>query len=236
MQFSVIFIFKHILASSILESMNIDQAMQDQDEIDKKGMSLMGVKQEEKVNDSVETLELNTQGGLRQNASMGNVGFGAQNRNTKSKIHTYSKRRFTSAINHTKEINESTGAENSSVKLQKRCLSCSGNSSIVLNAFKIACLAYNPGTVGYRGQIYTREFLLALKQQIMQSYWSVCFNKPPFTENNAINVDLIFENSIIAISNDTQPLYAMKMRDSAILMEDKSMPLATRKNSRNKKV
>lgn len=216
--------------------MNIEQAMQDQDETDKNGISLMGMKHEDKVNESNETLEINTPGGLRQNASMWTVGIGSTNQNTHNKINTHSRRRFTNVLNHTKEINEATGAENSSIKLKKQWLSCSGNSSVVLNAFKIACLAYNPGTVGYRGQMYSREFLLALKQQIMQSYWSVWFNKPPFTENNDINVDLIFENSLIAISNNSQPLYTMKMRGSAIHMEDNSMPQTTRRNSRNKEM
>lgn len=212
--------------------MNIDQAMQEQDEVDRKGISLMGVRKEDKINDSIETIDIHSQGGLRQNASLGSMGFGSPT--SKVKAGSYSKRRFTSGLNHSKEYNENTGAENASINLNKQCLTCSGNSAVTLNAFKIAWLAYSPSTVGYRGQIFSRDFLLSLKQQIMQSYWSLWYNKPPFTENNEINVDLIYENSLMAISNKTsQPFQTMRMRDPAILMEDSGLSLTARKQSRN---
>lgn len=37
------------IATAILETLNIDQSMQEQDEIDKGGISLMGVKHEERT-------------------------------------------------------------------------------------------------------------------------------------------------------------------------------------------
>ena len=116
--------------------MNIDQAMQEQDEVDKKGISLMGIRKEDKVNDSIETIDVHSQGGLRHNPSVGSMGFGSPT--SKMKTGSYSKRRFTSNLNQSKEINEATGAENASISFNRQCLTCSGNSSVALNAFKIA--------------------------------------------------------------------------------------------------
>jgi hypothetical protein len=158
--------------------MNVDQAIQQQDEVDKRGISLMGVKKDGRLNDSIESndphsVERKLNKGLKTNASVGsNLGIN-QTVQTSSKVNVYTKRRFTSMDKIGKEYNQETGAENVSIKLNKQCLSCSGNASVVLNAFKIACLAYSPSTVGYRAKVFSREFLLNLKQYILQSYWSI---------------------------------------------------------------
>ena len=62
-----------------------------------------------------------------------------------------------------KDQNKATDAQNASLKLDKQCLTWSGNSAVVLNAFKIACLAYSPSTVAYRESVYQRNDLLLLK-------------------------------------------------------------------------
>ena len=38
------------------------------------------------------------------------------------------------------------------VQPDEKCLSCSGNRQKVMQAFKLACLAYAPGYVVYRGR------------------------------------------------------------------------------------
>lgn len=42
--------------------------------------------------------------------------------------------------------------EKSLFTLNKQCLTCSGQASVVLNAFKIACLSYNAKPFTYEGQ------------------------------------------------------------------------------------
>jgi len=46
------------------------------------------------------------------------------------------------------------------ITLDKNCLSCSGRTTVILKAFKAACLSYSPSTVKYKGGTYTRDNLL----------------------------------------------------------------------------
>ena len=53
------------------------------------------------------------------------------------------------------------------VALDKQCLSCAGQSSVVLNAFKIACLAYTPSPVALDGEKYTRREIIELQNRCL---------------------------------------------------------------------
>lgn len=46
------------------------------------------------------------------------------------------------------------------VKVDQRCLACSGSATTVLSAFKMACLQYNPSPVGFQEHDYTRFEIL----------------------------------------------------------------------------
>lgn len=56
------------------------------------------------------------------------------------------------------------------VSLDKRCLSCAGQSSSVISAFKIACLAYEPSAVFFQDRRYSRKELLNVQRNIMKSW------------------------------------------------------------------
>ena len=47
--------------------------------------------------------------------------------------------------------------------LDKRCLSCSGQASAVVSAYKVACLAYAPSKVQYGYSVYDRKSLLKVE-------------------------------------------------------------------------
>lgn len=55
------------------------------------------------------------------------------------------------------------------INLDKQCFSCTGQSSVVLNAFKIACLAYAPSPVLFQGEKFTRRELLEYQNKILES-------------------------------------------------------------------
>jgi hypothetical protein len=57
------------------------------------------------------------------------------------------------------------------VTLDKQCLSCSSQSPIVVSAFKMACLAYAPTPVSYMKQTYTRQELIEIQGQLLQTSW-----------------------------------------------------------------
>eukprot|EP00347_Sterkiella_histriomuscorum_P007668 403348032 len=52
------------------------------------------------------------------------------------------------------------------ISLNNNCVSCSGNSSFVIKAFKIACLAYKPNKVKYQNNVYERKELIQRKAQL----------------------------------------------------------------------
>ncbi|CAG9333357.1 unnamed protein product [Blepharisma stoltei] len=53
------------------------------------------------------------------------------------------------------------------VNIDKTCLSCTGQSSIVLSAFKMACLTYTPSPVIFRQQLFTRKELIETQSKIL---------------------------------------------------------------------
>jgi hypothetical protein len=53
------------------------------------------------------------------------------------------------------------------ISIDKQCLSCTGQSSLVLNAFKIACLAYTPSPVFFLNEKHTRRELLDLQNKLL---------------------------------------------------------------------
>ncbi|OMJ89467.1 hypothetical protein SteCoe_8365 [Stentor coeruleus] len=55
------------------------------------------------------------------------------------------------------------------VALDKQCFSCTGQSSVVLNAFKIACLTYMPSQVIYGNDKYSRRDLYDMLNRLLMS-------------------------------------------------------------------
>jgi len=55
------------------------------------------------------------------------------------------------------------------VSLERSCLSCSGNSSSITSAFKMACLAYYPSPVKYLGKSYSRKEMIEIQCKILEA-------------------------------------------------------------------
>ena len=58
------------------------------------------------------------------------------------------------------------------MSIDKRCLSCAGQSSAVLAAFKIACLVYEPSQVSFKDRKYNRKDLITLQKNVLLNYLS----------------------------------------------------------------
>ena len=109
----------------LVETTQINHAMELQDEIDREKLALMGYK-EEKSDGKAAT---------------------------------------------TKPKSKATESNNPYVTLDKQCLTCSGQSSVVLKAFKIACLTYKPSPVAFPEQTlqsYSRLDLINLKGKMLK--------------------------------------------------------------------
>ncbi|CAI2371779.1 unnamed protein product [Moneuplotes crassus] len=82
------------------------------------------------------------------------------------------------------------------VNLDKQCMTCSGQSSVVMKAFKIACLAYKPTPVVFPqngGSTHTRIDLINLKGRMLEKLETIAITKSmrkeganPQTERNKL--------------------------------------------------
>ena len=54
------------------------------------------------------------------------------------------------------------------INIDKQCFSCTGQSSVVLNAFKIACLAYVPSPVLFHNEQFSRKELLEYQRKMLE--------------------------------------------------------------------
>jgi hypothetical protein len=68
-----------------------------------------------------------------------------------------------------KDAKGQKSAKKQVVKVDKQCFSCTGQSSVVINAFKIACLAYAPSSVVFQGEKFTRKELLEYQKKVLES-------------------------------------------------------------------
>lgn len=66
--------------------------------------------------------------------------------------------------------NKIKGVTKPIVAIDKQCLSCTGQASVVITAFKIACLAYTPSVVTYKENVYSRKELLEAQEIILKSF------------------------------------------------------------------
>ena len=71
-----------------------------------------------------------------------------------------------------KEAQSPTSEKPPVVSLDKTCLSCTGQSSIVISAFKMACLAYAPTPLTYRSATFQRKELLDIQRRVLESAWT----------------------------------------------------------------
>jgi len=152
--------------------MQIDVCLDYQDEEDRKGISLMGYKENAKFDKPMAGIAGNvhpkrpdgharvtTPRQLRSTAPGGGGGaLGARTGRMNMQAKDYS----------------------SSVNLDRNCLSCSGSPSVIFSAFKMACLAYTPSLLDYRGESYNRQQLIELRSKMIKSCWSKIKRKEPW--------------------------------------------------------
>lgn len=57
-----------------------------------------------------------------------------------------------------------------SIRLDEKCMTCSdpGSSSVLNQAFKMACLAYNPSQIRIQDKEYSREQILEISTSILE--------------------------------------------------------------------
>lgn len=73
--------------------------------------------------------------------------------------------------------------ESKVVSLDKNCVSCSQKPSMIVNAFKMACLAYQPTEVEVDGKLLGRHVLIDKRKDELKCRWEECRKMGPWNEN-----------------------------------------------------
>ena len=76
------------------------------------------------------------------------------------------------------------------ISLDKSCLSCTGQSSIVISAFKMACLAYAPTPLTYRSATFQRKELLDIQRRVLESAWTKANAADPWSRLKLGDLDV----------------------------------------------
>lgn len=66
------------------------------------------------------------------------------------------------------------------VSLKPECVNCTGQNPILLTAFKMACLNYNPSNIKYRNHAYTRKHLIQMAGNFLKESWNSASGQEPF--------------------------------------------------------
>ena len=98
------------------------------------------------------------------------------------------------------------------ITIDKMCQSCTGQGSIVLSAFKMACLAYTPSSVLFSSQVFSRKELIDMQKRIIEgilapnalhSVSHVLEEKQKNRAKSAFSMRRYRPNSLVAGSNVT---------------------------------
>eukprot|EP00347_Sterkiella_histriomuscorum_P011593 403371861 len=189
------------MIKAIIESIQISQALEIQDEIDRKSISLMGYQlqnshqfQSHPFNDSVVQDKHNSFFNDSSLISANNAN-NFMNGNDASILLGYDK--LNKDLNNKSILNSSliqskshqalpfvkpkypllkNVIENKShanvVSINKDCITCSNQSAIIMKGFKMACLSYQSSHLSYKKVQYSREQLIQLKGQLINRTWT----------------------------------------------------------------
>merc|ERR1719217_104654 len=139
----------------MLESDKLQNAVEMQDSVDRKRIALMGVKDQETVMArSTETDVSYPRPECRAKTAPG--GIKGRPNLTAAK-----------AGAHGAAPQSARAAAEPVIKVDNRCLGCSGQAPFVLSAFKMACLQYTSSPVDYNGNTADRDDLLKRRSGLL---------------------------------------------------------------------
>merc|ERR1712137_1015028 len=134
----------------MLESDFMQCSLELQDAVDRKRIALMGAKEDETVFTRSHQMEPQKPRPEHRSKSLPTVPSNFKRRNAPS----------TAPI--------ARNPQEPVVRIDNRCLSCSGQAPLVLSAFKMACLQYTPSPVEHSGKQHDRGDLLQRRCMLLQ--------------------------------------------------------------------
>lgn len=101
------------------------------------------------------------------------------------------------------------GKKDPVVRVDTRCLSCSGQSPLVLSAFKMACLKYEASPVEHDGRVHDREDLLSQRQLLLKRAYESLVTGPGGAGGLQTSVDAETMRAEVAAARDPEPKDAL---------------------------
>ena len=77
-------------------------------------------------------------------------------------------------------ISETKPQQKGYLSLKTECMSCTGNNTVVMSAFKMACINYNPSPIKYCLKNFTRKQLIHVLGTFISESWRAATAKPPY--------------------------------------------------------
>ncbi|CDW71247.1 UNKNOWN [Stylonychia lemnae] len=193
------------MIKTIIETTQISQALEIQDEVDRKSIALMGYQLDN--NNQFFSHPLNQEKNTKQDRKNSffndsSLITGGNGNNDSSMlidplINQINNHQQT--VNRTLNISKSlqnlttlkpkqpllrnimeNKSSNNVVSINKDCISCSNQTAIVIKGFKMACLSYQSSPLTFKGQTYDRQGLISIKGQILNRTWNRLKQKVPW--------------------------------------------------------
>eukprot|EP00743_Colponemidia_sp_Colp-15_P006944 GILK01007493.1.p1 GENE.GILK01007493.1~~GILK01007493.1.p1 ORF type:complete len:739 (+),score=170.98 GILK01007493.1:319-2217(+) len=177
-----------VVVANLVEEAQVRSVLDSQDEEDKKSISLYGYKDTDVANPNQPGS--NSMSPRPPSAPATSRPVSAMTNRSLNKSISESPFRPQSAAgsfpstprggSNTPQSTHTTHPFDGPVKLERACLSCSGQSSIVMTAFKMACLQYIPSPVRYRNKAWRRDQLLEKRRSMLRSLWEAVVTSEPW--------------------------------------------------------
>ena len=89
------------------------------------------------------------------------------------------------------------------LKLDQKCLNCSPDVEHNIKLFKVACLAYQPSSVNYRKQNFTKQQLMAVRKFLVGQTAQLILSSPSMKRMNLCSKK-VFDDIYIHLENQAK--------------------------------
>mmetsp|Transcript_61162 Transcript_61162/g.115338 ORF Transcript_61162/g.115338 Transcript_61162/m.115338 type:complete len:616 (-) Transcript_61162:36-1883(-) len=152
--------YRSTVISTLVDSALMGLALELQDDQDRKGIALFGIRDATQKGASVNLPDINK--------SRTNPVLRASTVTPRRRLTQKSPEGPLSTVNTPRTESSAAPEHEAVLSLDTRCLSCSGSGHTVLAGFKMACLQYAPGPVEWERTNYDRSELIHKRIQLLQ--------------------------------------------------------------------
>eukprot|EP00347_Sterkiella_histriomuscorum_P008218 403345926 len=157
----------NLVLNLLLETQQIEHLMVTQDLEDRKQIGIFGQKKNSEIlGNSSQFVSVSKGFESAQKSSVG-TGFSKQVQSS----HQHNRSKTQEQANNLCKPSQSNQSpkqqQRNSIFVDKNCISCSGNSSVILQHIKVACLSYQNNPVTYKGSVLNMHEINDIKQSLL---------------------------------------------------------------------